>query len=80
MKNLVASIVVVFLSVGTVIAGDAPKKVCDVNGCRIVEVPKAVAGQVVREVKKVSQAPASVVKKVRSGRPVRSFLRKVIGR
>ncbi len=80
MKNLVASIVVVLLSVGTVIAGDAPKKVCDANGCRIVEVPKAVAGQVVREVKKVSQAPASVVKKVRSNKPVRSFLRKVVGR
>ena len=80
MKNLAASIVVVLLSVGTVIAGDAPKKVCDASGCRIVEVPKAVAGQVVREVKKVSQAPASVVKKVRSSRPVRSFLRKVVGR
>lgn len=80
MKNLTASIVVVLLSVGTVIAADAPKKVCDANGCRIVEVPKAVAGQVIREVKQVSQAPANIVKKVRSGRPVRSFLRKVIGR
>lgn len=80
MKNLTASIVIVLLSVGTVIAGDAPKKVCDAKGCRIVEVPKVAAQQVVREVKKVSQAPAGVVKKVRSSRPVRSFLRKVIGR
>ena len=77
MKKLIASIVVVSLLVGSVIAGDAPKKVCDASGCRIVEVPKAVASQVVNQVAKVSQAPTSVVKKVRSSRPVRSFLRKV---
>lgn len=80
MKNLTASVVVVLLSVGSVIAGDAPKKVCDASGCRIVEVPKMAAQEVVRETKKVSQVPANILKKVLSGRPVRSFLRKVIGR
>lgn len=79
MKNFAVVAGIVFV-LGSFAVASEPVKVCDAKGCRIVEVPKAVAGQVVREVRQVSQAPASVVKKVRSNRPVRSFLRKVVGR
>ena len=79
MKNFAVVAGIVFV-LGSFAVASEPVKVCDAKGCRIVEVPKVAAQQVVREVKKVSQAPASVIKKVRSSRPVRSFLRKVIGR
>ena len=79
MKNVAVVAGIVFV-LGSFAVASEPVKVCDAKGCRIVEAPKAVAQHVVSEVKKVSQAPASVIKKVRSSRPVRSFLRKVIGR
>jgi hypothetical protein len=79
MKSL-AVLIVVVLFTGSTIAADAPKKVCDASGCRIVEAPKVIAGHAVGEVKKLSQMPVKAVKGMKSSKPVRSFLRKVFSR
>ena len=71
---IAAALIVGGLSIA---AASEPKKVCDANGCRIVEVPKSVAAGAVKVTEKVSHAPQKVFAKVRSGKPVRSFLRKV---
>jgi len=64
-----ACVVVVALPV----VADQPKAVCESGNCRVVDVPK----KVVEGVAEVSSAPVKVVKKIRSNKPVRSFLRKL---
>lgn len=76
MKNFAVVAGIVFV-LGSFAVASEPLKVCDAKGCRIVEIPKVAAQHVVSEVKKVSQVPQGVVKKVRSAKPVRSFLHRV---
>lgn len=77
MKNLAASIVVVLLSVSTVIAGDASKRVCDAKGCRIVEAPQKVLREGKEVVQKVIESPVKLTHSVKRSKPVRSFLLRV---
>lgn len=58
-------------------SSDVPRVDCPGGNCPLVQVPKDVASS---GVKAVASAPAKVANRVRSNRPVRSFLRKVFGR
>ena len=75
MKFRVLSILCLFIVGSTAIASD-----CKDGKCPLVQVPKAVVSQSVSAVSEVASAPVKVAKKVRSVKPVRSFLRKVFSR
>jgi hypothetical protein len=75
MKFRVLSILCLFIVGSTAIAQD-----CKNGQCPLVQVPKAVVSQSVSAVSEVASAPVKVAKKVRSVKPVRSFLRKVFSR
>ncbi len=75
MKFRVLSILCLFIVGSTAIAQD-----CKNGQCNLVQVPKAVVQQSVSAVSEVASAPVKVAKKVRSVKPVRSFLRKVFSR
>jgi hypothetical protein len=75
MKFRVLSILCLFIVGSTAIASD-----CKDGKCPLVAVPKAVVSQSVSAVSEVASAPVKVAKKVRSVKPVRSFLRKVFSR
>jgi hypothetical protein len=75
MKFRVLSILCLFIVGSTAIASD-----CKDGKCPLVQVPKAVVQQSVSAVSEVASAPVKVAKKVRSVKPVRSFLRKVFSR
>ena len=68
--------VLCLLAIGsTAIASD-----CKDGKCPLVAVPKAVVSQSAAVASEVASAPVKVAKKVRSVKPVRSFLRKVFSR
>jgi hypothetical protein len=75
MKFQLLSALLVFAVGSTAIASD-----CKDGKCPLVQVPKAVVQQSAAAVSEVASAPVKVAKKVRSVKPVRSFLRKVFGR
>jgi hypothetical protein len=75
MKFRVLSILCLFIAGSTAIASD-----CKDGKCSLVQVPKAVVSQSASAVSEVASAPVKVAKKVRSVKPVRSFLRKVFSR
>jgi hypothetical protein len=75
MKFRVLSILCLFIVGSTAIAQD-----CKNGQCPLVQVPKAVVSQSAAVASEVASAPVKVAKKVRSVKPVRSFLRKVFSR
>jgi hypothetical protein len=75
MKFHVLSILCLFAVGSTAIAQD-----CKNGQCPLVQVPKAVVSQSAAVASEVASAPVKVAKKVRSVKPVRSFLRKVFSR
>jgi hypothetical protein len=75
MKFRVLSILCLFIVGSTAIASD-----CKDGKCPLVAVPKAVVSQSAAVASEVASAPVKVAKKVRSVKPVRSFLRKVFSR
>jgi hypothetical protein len=75
MKFRVLSILCLFAIGSTAIAQD-----CKNGKCPLVQVPKAVVSQSAAVASEVASAPVKVAKKVRSVKPVRSFLRKVFSR
>jgi hypothetical protein len=75
MKFRVLSILCLFIVGSTAIASD-----CKDGKCPLVQVPKAVVSQSAAVASEVASAPVKAAKKVRSVKPVRSFLRKVFSR
>ncbi len=75
MKFQLLSALLVLAIGSTAIASD-----CKDGKCPLVQVPKAVVQQSVSAASEVASAPVKVAKKVRSVKPVRSFLRKVFSR
>jgi hypothetical protein len=75
MKFQLLSALLVFVVGSTAIASD-----CKDGKCPLVAVPKAVVQQSATVASEVASAPVKVAKKVRSVKPVRSFLRKVFSR
>ena len=75
MKPFIALVLGVSIA-STSNSSDTPRVDCPGGNCPLVQVPKEIAQG---SVKAAVSAPAKVANRVRSNRPVRSFLRKVFG-